>query len=271
MEVLLPPSVLALRMECRSVFARRSGRFHLCAETHEQMEPPQMSKVNADRSVGATEIREVRGWMVYLSRGEYGQVWGCWTRRARRRWARASASIEAHCRRPSLGVAQYVERKKLTAGSLTARLTYLPLSADAGGNGPVVMVQARYAMPRRGELNGNDLASDVARAFGLPGQWSTLQPGNYEVVAETGEFLVYPSLLGLSFNEVEVTYNAGLLTIPDAVKFACVQMVRNAQAMPALTVKRSKVERLEMEYFGASLIDESVKSLLAPYRAELLG
>ncbi len=111
----------------------------------------------------------------------------------------------------------------------------------------------------------------MARAFGLPGQWSTLIPANYEVVNDTGEFLVYPSLLGLSFNEVEVTYNAGLLAIPDAVKYACVQMVRNAQAMPALTVKRSKVERLEMEYFGASLIDESVKALLAPYRAELLG
>ena len=40
----------------------------------------------------------------------------------------ASALIEAHCRRPSLLVTQYVERMRLTAGSQAVRLSYLPLA-----------------------------------------------------------------------------------------------------------------------------------------------
>ncbi len=40
----------------------------------------------------------------------------------------ASALIEAHCRRPSLLVTQYVERLRVTAGAQTVRLSYLPLA-----------------------------------------------------------------------------------------------------------------------------------------------
>lgn len=38
--------------------------------------------------------------------------------------AMASSLIEAHCRRPSLLITQYVERIRLTAGSQTVRLSY---------------------------------------------------------------------------------------------------------------------------------------------------
>ncbi len=91
--------------------------------------------------------------MVYLEPGEYA-AYGLPDTTSGAQVGAASALIEAHCRRPSLGVVQYVERKKLTAGAMTARLSYLPLSVDANGNGPVIEVRARYAMPRRGELNG---------------------------------------------------------------------------------------------------------------------
>lgn len=208
--------------------------------------------------------------MVYLSPDEF-EAYGLPDTTSLAQVAAASALIEEHCRRPSLGVQAYTERLRLAAGAMTARVTYLPLTQDAGGSGPVVSARARYAMARKGEIAGGEMARDVARAFGLPGQWSQLSPSNYEVRTETGEVMVYPSLLGMSFNEVEITYNAGLLTIPGAVKFACAQLVRNQQAMPALSVKQSKVERLSMEYFGSSLMDESVRALLAPYVAVRLG
>ncbi len=44
----------------------------------------------------------------------------------------ASALMEAHCRRPSLLVTQYVERMRLTAGAQTVRLSYRPLAAAVG-------------------------------------------------------------------------------------------------------------------------------------------
>ncbi|MBV9670413.1 MAG: hypothetical protein JOZ43_05605 [Acidobacteriales bacterium] len=208
--------------------------------------------------------------MVYLSAGEYG-AYGLADTTSGAQVAAASALIESYCRRPGLDVEQYNERLRLTAGSMTARVSYGPLSADANGNGPVLSLKARFAQGRRGELAGGDFGLDVARAFGLPGEWTQLQPGQYEWRTDTGEVMVYPSLLGLQFNEVEVTYLAGWLQVPEAVKYACAQLVRNAQAMPALNVKQSKVERLSMEYFGATLMDDTVKALLNPYVAERLG
>jgi hypothetical protein len=69
----------------------------------------------------------------------------------------------------------------------------------------------------------------------------------------------------MAYIEAEVTYTAGISTIPDPVKFACAQLVRNAQASPALNVRSSGLDKMQMEYFGASLADEDVKRLLAPF------
>src|SRR5690348_3228576 len=43
--------------------------------------------------------------------------------------AAASALIDAHCNRPTLAVAEYTERLRISPAN-TARLTYLPLTND---------------------------------------------------------------------------------------------------------------------------------------------
>src|ERR1035437_3492752 len=59
-------------------------------------------------------------------------------------WAQmASALIEAHCRRPSLLVTQYVERMRLTAGSQSVRLSYLPLAPLGSATSPLAGVRVR--------------------------------------------------------------------------------------------------------------------------------
>jgi len=55
--------------------------------------------------------------------------------------------------------------------------------------------------------------------------------------------------------------------VPVGVKVACAQVVKNAQAMPALNVSRTRMDTMQMQYFSGSLLDESVKSLLRPYVA----
>ena len=86
----------------------------------------------------------------------------------------ASALIDAHCRRKSLGVAQYSERLRIMPGRNAARLTYLPLAAVAPAQSPIVTARARFAVPRRGEGTQeiSDFAQDVAEAFRLPGDWT---------------------------------------------------------------------------------------------------
>ncbi len=77
--------------------------------------------------------------------------------------------------------------------------------------------------------------------------------------------------LGLGFNEVEVTYNAGMEQTTAAIRFACAQVVRNALATPALTVRANSLDRIHFEYFADTLLDQGVIKLLAPYLAQKLA
>ena len=182
----------------------------------------------------------------------------------------ASVLIEAYCRRPSLLVTEYVERMRLTAGSQTVRLSYRPLAAAVGATSPLVGVNVRYARPRRGEML-DPFREQIAWAFSVPGSWSALDVNAVDVNMTNGELTFPMGFLGLNYNEVEVTYTSGLATIPDAVKVACVQIVKNAQTTLGMNVKSSKMDTLQMQYFSGSLIDPQVQALLAPYVAERLG
>jgi hypothetical protein len=183
----------------------------------------------------------------------------------------ASAVIDAHCRRATLAVAQYEERMRITAGRNTVRVTYLPLAVVAPATTPIVSARGRYAIPRRGEWPFDDLSSDVALFFGLPGTWNAVDPAGIDVYADTGELTLPVNAVGLGYSEIDLTYTAGLSTISDAVKVACGQIVRNAQATPALNVSSGRLDQMQMDYFSDSLLDQTVQSLLAPYVAQKVG
>jgi hypothetical protein len=184
--------------------------------------------------------------------------------------AAATALINGYCRRPDLNVVQYTERLRLTSGSQTVRLTYLPLAALGTAASALVDLQGRYATARRGELADSGLV-EAALAFALPGQWTEIDSGVVDFDASTGELMLPRNLLGLPFTEVKVTYTAGLAAIGDDVKAACAQIVRNAQSTPALNASRTKIDTMQMDYFSSSLVDETVKAWLRPYVANRLG
>ncbi len=215
--------------------------------------------------------------MNYLSPSEY-EAYGLEAALPAAWVAAASSLIDAYCRRSTLAVAQYTERLRLMAGRNTVRLSYLPLATVAPATSAVVAARARYALPRRGDSAPTlaagpqgELAWDVAQAFALPGSWTALDPATLDCAPDTGEITVPINSLGLSYNEVEITYTAGLATIPDSVKFACAQVIRNAQATPALNVRAGNIDRMHLEYFSDSLFDATVSRLLAPYVAQKVG
>jgi hypothetical protein len=177
----------------------------------------------------------------------------------------ASALLDAHCRRATLLVQPYTERMRLTAGSQSVRLSYLPLASGA-----LSSVRVRYGRPRRGEMQPTIL-TQAAWAFSIPGSWSTLDISSIDVNYATGDVTFPANFLGVPYNEVEITYNAGFAVIPPALKTACAQVVRNAQATPALNVKGSRVDTLQMQYFSSSLIDANVQKMLAPCVAQRMG
>jgi hypothetical protein len=148
----------------------------------------------------------------------------------------------------------------------TVRLSYTPLVS-------VDTVKAKYARVRREEML--PLQMEFVEVFGVPCEWVTVDVSTLDVSLATGEFRFgcesTGSLMGLRYGEAEVTYTAGLAVIPNAVKVACAQIVRNAQATPGLNVKSSKMDTLQTQYFSDSLIDSQVQALLRPYVAERLG
>ena len=56
--------------------------------------------------------------------------------------------------------------------------------------------------------------------FSLPGEWTAIDPSTVDYAADTGELTLPWNLLGLPYNEVMVTYTAGLAAIGDDVKSA---------------------------------------------------
>ena len=204
--------------------------------------------------------------MGYLLPAEY-EAYGLAAETADELVTMASALMEAHCRRPTLLAAQYVERIRLTAGSQTGRLSYGPLY-----DGALIGVRVRYAKGRRGEYA--DLSADramglqIATAFGLPGTWSTLDVTTIDLYVTARELTLPVNFLGLGYNEAEVTYTAGFVTVPVRIKVACAQIVKNAQTTPALNVSMSRLDTMQMEYFSGTLIDDGVAALLAPFVAE---
>lgn len=182
----------------------------------------------------------------------------------------ATALINSYCRRPDLNVIQYTERLRLTRGSQTVRLSYLPLAPLGAASTPIVSIEGRYARPRRGELL-NEPLFEIAWAFSLPGQWAPIDPNNVDYDPASGELTLPWNVLGLPYNEVSATYTAGLATIGDDIKSACAQIVRNAQATPALNASRTRIDTMQMQYFSSSLVDETVQAWLRPYVANRLG
>lgn len=182
----------------------------------------------------------------------------------------ASSLIDSYCRRQSLNPTQYTERLRVVEGSQTVRLSHLPLLAVAPATLPLINVQARYGKPRRGQLIF-PLQDEVLFAFSLPGAWSNVDPATVDFVADTGELIFPLNILGLPYNEVMVTYTAGLAVIPDAVAVACAQIVKNAQATPGLNVKSATIDHMAVQYFENTLIDATVQTLLQPWVSTRMG
>src|ERR1700692_922006 len=126
----------------------------------------------------------------------------------------ATALINSYCRRPDLNVTQYTERLRLTSGVQTVRLSYLPLATSGAAITPIVSIEGRYARPRRGEIL-NEPLYEIAWAFSLPGQWTSIDPNSVDCDANTGELTLPWSVMGLPYTEAMVTYTAGLSVIGD--------------------------------------------------------
>ncbi len=208
--------------------------------------------------------------MNYLSDSEY-ETYGLESATPESFVAAASSMINMYCRRPTLAIAQFTERIRVVPGRNNVQLTNLPLASASGATSPLVSGRGRYAPPRRGEDTTMWELAEIAMVYSLPGTWVDLDVTTFDYFADTGEVSWLGSPLGLAFDEIELVYTAGFSQVPDPVKFACAQLVRNAQATPALNVRAGTLNSMHLEYFSDTLIDSTVQCMLAPYVAQKVG
>jgi hypothetical protein len=180
----------------------------------------------------------------------------------------ASDLVDSFCQRASLQVTQYTERNRLPGGRPVTRATFTPLAVPQGAQTPFVLVRARH-----GVLRGPNAAAlaEMLVPFGGPPEWIALDPAQVDYQAETGELWLPSGIFGMAYSEVELTYTAGYSEPPEAVKLACAQIIRNVESHPAANVKMAQLDRLQLEYFAGSLLDDDIRRLLAPYVAVRLN
>jgi hypothetical protein len=208
--------------------------------------------------------------MNYLSDSEY-ESYGLESATPESFVAAASSLINVYCRRPTLAIMEFKERIRVVPGRNNVQLSNLPLAALPNQDTPLVSGRGRYAPPRRGEDTTMWELAEIALVYALPGTWVDLDVSTFDFFAETGEVSWLGNPLGLAFDEIELTYTAGFSQVPDPVKFACAQLVKNAQATPALNVRAGTVNSMHLEYFSDTLIDSTVQNMLAPYVAQKVG
>jgi hypothetical protein len=165
-------------------------------------------------------------------------------------------------------VSQYTERNKLPGGRPVTRATYTPLVVPQGAQTPFVLVRARHGL-----IRGPNAASfaEMLMPFGGPSEWVNLDATQVEYDTNTGELWLPAGVFGVPYSEVELTYTAGYAAPPEAVKLACAQIIRNVESHPAANVQAAQLDRLQLEYFAGSLLDEDIRRLLAPYVAVRLN
>jgi hypothetical protein len=208
--------------------------------------------------------------MNYLSDSEY-ETYGLEPATPESFVAAASSLINTYCRRPTLAIVEFTERIRVVPGRNNLRLTNLPLAIVPGKTSPLISGRGRYAPPRRGEDTIMWELAEIALVYALPGTWVDLDVSTFDYFAETGEVSWLGNPLGLAFDEIELVYTAGFSQVPDPVKFACAQLVKNAQATPALNVRAGTLNSMHLEYFSDTLIDSTVQGMLAPYVAQKVG
>jgi hypothetical protein len=145
---------------------------------------------------------------------------------------------------------------------------------------PVVRLlsgQGRYAYGRRGDSSRymvdefNLLAS--LTAFGGPPAWEFFPLISTGIDPETGQIWVPAGVMLAYYSEVNIWYVAGYAqaNIPDAVKFACAQLIVAAAAFPEMqsNVKSLRAGDTQIQRFSASLLSDDSNRQLDPFRAKL--
>lgn len=151
-------------------------------------------------------------------------------------------------------------------------LAKTPVAAFLSGAG-------RYGYQRRGDDFGNNVDTfnllAVMSQFGGPPAWEVFNAGANSIDPQTGQLWVPAGVMLAYYTEIRVHYVAGwaYAGLPTPVKQACAQLVSALAQYPEMTAGNMQMlaaGQNKMQRFTASLLDDDIKRMLAPYRAQIV-
>jgi hypothetical protein len=164
------------------------------------------------------------------------------------------------------------QHKFMPQGRPLTTLAYTPVARLLSGQG-------RYGYGRRGDASRymvdefNLLAS--LSHFGGPPVWEFFPLTNTGVDAPSGQVWVPAGVMLAYYSEINLWYVAGFAqaNLPDAIKFACSQLILAAVNLPPMgpSVKSYRAGDTQITLFAASLLSADTKAMLDPYRAKLFN
>jgi hypothetical protein len=162
------------------------------------------------------------------------------------------------------------QHKFMPQGRPLTTLAYTPVVRLLSGQG-------RYGYGRRGDASRyqvdefNLLAS--LSHFGGPPAWEFFPLTNTGVDAETGQVWTPAGVMLSYYSEVNLWYVAGYAqaNLPDAIKFACAELITALIALSPGTANMKSVRAgdTQMQTWSASLLSDDTKRKLDPFRAKL--
>lgn len=161
------------------------------------------------------------------------------------------------------------QHKFMPQGRPLTTLAYTPVARLLSGQG-------RYGYGRRGEssrymVDEFNLLASLSH-FGGPPVWEAFPLTNTGLDAETGQVWVPAGVMLAYYSEINLWYVAGFAqaNLPDAIKFACAQLITAGMKLPQMgNVKSFKAGDTQIQMFASSLLSDDSKAQLNPFRAKL--
>jgi hypothetical protein len=161
------------------------------------------------------------------------------------------------------------QHKFMPQGRPITTLAYTPVVRLLSGQG-------RYGYGRRGEssryeVDEFNLLASLSH-FGGPPAWEFFPLQNTGVDAESGQVWVPAGVMLSYYSEINLWYVAGFAqaNLPDAIKFACAQLITAGLNLPQMgNAKSFKAGDTQIQMFAATLLSDDAKRQLDPFRAKL--
>mgnify|MGYP001619625965 CR=1 FL=1 len=178
----------------------------------------------------------------------------------------AMAIIHAETNRTSLWPEPYEERLTLVEDFRVSSLAARPVVSLTG-------VRGRYGARRRDHramISSNVDYYAALAVMGSGANWQDIDVTTIDFNPATGELLLPVGFLPLSYTEIQVNYIAGLVHIPDRIKFAIAEIINTIHLKGTSDRTYYSVGKIQTTWAGTGYVSAAAKRLLAPYVVQAL-